>query len=110
MFDFSRFPIPHLRFECGFLQQYNVAGKGTSWNCSSSASEENEESESVEVKASEAAESCGRSTVTEAELEAFFMAEKDLRYKILEYSSKYNFDFVKEEALDGRYEWVKLKP
>ncbi|XP_017981546.1 PREDICTED: cyclin-dependent kinase inhibitor 7 isoform X1 [Theobroma cacao] len=43
-----------------------------------------------------------------AEIEEFFAsAEKDLQKHFTE---KYNFDFVKEEPLEGRYEWVRLKP
>ncbi|XP_021274237.1 cyclin-dependent kinase inhibitor 1-like [Herrania umbratica] len=44
----------------------------------------------------------------QAEIEEFFAsAEKDLQKHFTE---KYNFDFVKEEPLEGRYEWVRLKP
>lgn len=50
-------------------------------------------------------------TVKEAEIEDFFQAaEKDVRNNMLECSSKYSFDFEKDEPLDGRYEWVKLNP
>lgn len=43
-----------------------------------------------------------------AELEEFFsVAENDLTQQ---FSNKYNFDFVKEEPLEGRYEWVPVKP
>ena len=53
-----------------------------------------------------------RSTVekmpTEAELEDFFAAaEKKLQKRFAE---KYNYDIVKDEPLEGRYEWVRLKP
>ncbi|XWS41928.1 hypothetical protein CRYUN_Cryun17cG0124400 [Craigia yunnanensis] len=53
-----------------------------------------------------------RSTVekmpTEAELEKFFAAaEKKLQKQFAE---KYNYDIVKDEPLEGRYEWVRLKP
>ncbi|XVE82775.1 hypothetical protein DITRI_Ditri16bG0032800 [Diplodiscus trichospermus] len=53
-----------------------------------------------------------RSTVekmpTEAELEEFFaVAEKKLQKRFAE---KYNYDIVKDEPLEGRYEWVRLKP
>ncbi|OMP02043.1 Cyclin-dependent kinase inhibitor [Corchorus olitorius] len=53
-----------------------------------------------------------RSTVekmpTEAELEEFFVAaEKKLQKQFTE---KYNYDIVKDEPLEGRYEWVRLKP
>lgn len=43
-----------------------------------------------------------------AELEEFFsVAENDLTQQ---FSNKYNFDFVKEEPLEGRFEWVPVKP
>ncbi|XP_010558290.1 PREDICTED: cyclin-dependent kinase inhibitor 2-like [Tarenaya hassleriana] len=106
------------------LEEDNVAETGMSrhYSCStrnrtSFFCEHREELNSMdsdadgEIQAAEAAESCRRSTGTETELEDFFMtAEKDIRKKIFECSRKYNFDFVKEEAMDGRYEWVKLKP
>ncbi|KAK8517542.1 hypothetical protein V6N13_127711 [Hibiscus sabdariffa] len=53
-----------------------------------------------------------RSTVdkmpTKAELEEFFApAEKKLQKQFAE---KYNYDVVKDEPLEGRYEWLRLKP
>ncbi|KAK6116247.1 hypothetical protein DH2020_050043 [Rehmannia glutinosa] len=47
---------------------------------------------------------------TEAELEEFFAdAEKNLQKQFID---KYNYDIVKDEPLEGRYEWVpvQLKP
>ncbi|KAL6553143.1 hypothetical protein OROGR_006985 [Orobanche gracilis] len=47
---------------------------------------------------------------TEAELEEFFAAaEKNLQKQFVD---KYNYDIVKDEPLEGRYEWVpvQLKP
>ncbi|XP_047174848.1 cyclin-dependent kinase inhibitor 7-like [Vigna umbellata] len=45
---------------------------------------------------------------TESELEEFFTAaEKDIQKR---FSEKYNYDIVKDIPLEGRYEWVKLKP
>lgn len=45
---------------------------------------------------------------SKAELEEFFSAaEKNLQQ---EFAQKYNFDIVKEEPLQGRYEWVRVKP
>ncbi|KAM3286239.1 cyclin-dependent kinase inhibitor 1 [Capsicum chacoense] len=42
---------------------------------------------------------------SEAELDEFFVAaEKDLHKQFAE---KYNFDFAKEEPLEGRYKWVR---
>ncbi|XP_014506027.1 cyclin-dependent kinase inhibitor 7 [Vigna radiata var. radiata] len=44
----------------------------------------------------------------ESELEEFFAAaEKDIQKR---FSEKYNYDIVKDMPLEGRYEWVKLKP
>lgn len=43
-----------------------------------------------------------------AEIDEFFSsAEKDLQRQ---YAEKYNFDFVKEQPLEGRYNWVRVKP
>lgn len=45
---------------------------------------------------------------TDSELEEFFAAaEKDIHKR---FSEKYNYDIVKDVPLEGRYEWVKLKP
>ncbi|PSS21294.1 Cyclin-dependent kinase [Actinidia chinensis var. chinensis] len=44
----------------------------------------------------------------ETELDEFFIAaEKDLQKRFTE---KYNYDIVKDVPLEGRYEWVSLKP
>ncbi|MFQ6662496.1 hypothetical protein Gotur_030325 [Gossypium turneri] len=45
---------------------------------------------------------------TEAELEEFFAAaEKKVKQQFAE---KYNYDIVKDEPLEGRYQWVRLNP
>ncbi|KAA3479662.1 cyclin-dependent kinase inhibitor 7-like isoform X2 [Gossypium australe] len=45
---------------------------------------------------------------TEAELEDFFVvAEEKLRNQFAE---KYNYDILKDQPLEGRYEWARLKP
>ncbi|KAL6993739.1 hypothetical protein U1Q18_011857 [Sarracenia purpurea var. burkii] len=45
---------------------------------------------------------------SETELDEFFdAAEKDL---VKRFTEKYNFDIVKDVPLEGRYEWVPLKP
>ncbi|XP_052205312.1 cyclin-dependent kinase inhibitor 7-like [Diospyros lotus] len=45
---------------------------------------------------------------SEIELEEFFAAaEKDLQKRFRE---KYNYDIAKDVPLEGRYEWVRLKP
>lgn len=42
-----------------------------------------------------------------AEIDEFFSAaEKDLQRQ---YAEKYNFDFVKEQPLEGRYNWVRVE-
>ncbi|KAH7520159.1 hypothetical protein FEM48_Zijuj08G0114900 [Ziziphus jujuba var. spinosa] len=58
------------------------------------------------------ADSRSRSAVakmpTELELEEFFAtAEKDIQKK---FSEKYNYDIAKDVPLEGRYEWIRLKP
>ncbi|XP_009375693.1 cyclin-dependent kinase inhibitor 6 isoform X2 [Pyrus x bretschneideri] len=46
--------------------------------------------------------------VNASELEEFFAAvEKESQQK---FNEKYNFDVSKDEPLEGRYEWVRLKP
>ncbi|GAB4846995.1 hypothetical protein Ancab_026007 [Ancistrocladus abbreviatus] len=43
-----------------------------------------------------------------SEIEEFFTAaEKDIQKRFIE---KYNFDIVKDMPLEGRYEWVPVKP
>ncbi|XP_028764110.1 cyclin-dependent kinase inhibitor 7 [Neltuma alba] len=50
----------------------------------------------------------GKKRPTELELEEFFgAAEKDIQKRFAE---KYNYDIVNDVPLEGRYEWVKLKP
>ncbi|KAH1047682.1 hypothetical protein J1N35_038466 [Gossypium stocksii] len=45
---------------------------------------------------------------TEAELEEFFVvAEEKLR---IQFAEKYNYDILKDQPLEGRYEWARLKP
>ncbi|XP_054792216.1 cyclin-dependent kinase inhibitor 7-like [Prosopis cineraria] len=52
--------------------------------------------------------STGKKRPTELELEEFFgAAEKDIQKQFAE---KYNYDVVNDVPLEGRYEWVKLKP
>ncbi|KAM2640293.1 hypothetical protein TB1_026696 [Malus domestica] len=46
--------------------------------------------------------------VNVSELEEFFAAtEKESQQKFIE---MYNYDVVKDEPLEGRYEWIQLKP
>lgn len=76
--------------------------------------EAGEESDSLDstAKPSSEANSRRRSTVenmpAKSEIEDFFAeAEKKL---VKQFSQKYNFDFVKEEPMEGRYKWVGLRP
>ncbi|KAG2719825.1 hypothetical protein I3843_02G005100 [Carya illinoinensis] len=49
-----------------------------------------------------------RKMPTESEIEEFFAdAEKDLQKRFVE---KYNYDIFNDVPLEGRYEWVRLKP
>ncbi|KAF5451331.1 hypothetical protein F2P56_026447 [Juglans regia] len=49
-----------------------------------------------------------RKMPTESEIEEFFAdAEKDLQKRFVE---KYNYDVFNDVPLEGRYEWVRLKP
>lgn len=73
-----------------------------------------EESDDVESAAKPTVvDSHSRSAVaekmpSESELEEFFAAaEKDIQKRFAE---KYNYDIVKDTPLEGRYEWVRLKP
>ncbi|KAJ9177240.1 hypothetical protein P3X46_012478 [Hevea brasiliensis] len=52
--------------------------------------------------------STGEKMPTEFELDEFFaVAEKNLKKQ---FADKYNYDIVKDEPLEGRYEWLRLKP
>ncbi|GAA0185467.1 hypothetical protein LIER_32755 [Lithospermum erythrorhizon] len=42
------------------------------------------------------------------ELQEFFSTAERKLHK--QFSKKYNFDFNKEEPLEGRYQWVQVKP
>lgn len=45
---------------------------------------------------------------SEAELDEFFSAaEKSIQQKFI---NKYNYDIVKDQPLEGRYEWVEVQP
>ncbi|KAE8797767.1 Cyclin-dependent kinase inhibitor 6 [Hordeum vulgare] len=49
----------------------------------------------------------GRSPPAE-EMEAFFAAaEGDVARR---FAAKYNYDVVKDAPIDGRYEWVRVRP
>ncbi|PWA62479.1 hypothetical protein CTI12_AA363700 [Artemisia annua] len=51
---------------------------------------------------------CSVSVPSAEELDEFFKeAEKHQQKQFIE---KYNFDIVKDVPIEGRYEWVKLKP
>ncbi|XP_019414605.1 PREDICTED: cyclin-dependent kinase inhibitor 7-like [Lupinus angustifolius] len=62
-----------------------------------------------EVEAnSRRSESTAQNMPTQSELDEFFTtAEKDIQKT---FQNKYNYDIVKDVPLEGRYEWVQLKP
>ncbi|CAL1410085.1 unnamed protein product [Linum trigynum] len=45
---------------------------------------------------------------SEEELDEFFTAAENEQQK--QFTEKYNFDVVKDAPLEGRYQWVRLKP
>ncbi|KAF8096665.1 hypothetical protein N665_0304s0029 [Sinapis alba] len=45
---------------------------------------------------------------TQAELDDFFSAAE--RFQQKRFTDKYNYDIVNDTPLEGRYEWVSLKP
>lgn len=45
---------------------------------------------------------------TQAELDDFFSAAERRQQK--RFTDKYNYDIVNDTPLEGRYEWVSLKP
>ncbi|CAA3028387.1 cyclin-dependent kinase inhibitor 7-like [Olea europaea subsp. europaea] len=47
-------------------------------------------------------------TPSAKELEEFFAAEE--KYQQQRFAEKYNYDIVNDVPLEGRYEWVRLKP
>ncbi|KAK2967559.1 hypothetical protein RJ640_030430 [Escallonia rubra] len=91
-----------------------TCGGGERRDATPSTSELGEE-ESGELESTAGpSEACSRRretaerTPSEAELEEFFStAEKDLQKKFTE---KYNYDIAKDVPLQGRYEWVRVKP
>ncbi|KAL9152315.1 hypothetical protein ABFS82_11G114400 [Erythranthe guttata] len=44
---------------------------------------------------------------SEAELEEFFAAAENNLHK--QFTNKYNYDIVKDQPLEGRYEWVQIQ-
>ncbi|KAH1267125.1 Cyclin-dependent kinase inhibitor 7 [Glycine max] len=74
---------------------------------SSELRENSQEPEPMEIN-SHRALSKAKAMPTELELEEFFVAaEKDIQKR---FQDKYNYDIVKDVPLEGRYEWVQLKP
>ncbi|QHO10534.1 hypothetical protein HN873_050353 [Arachis hypogaea] len=67
-----------------------------------------QELESVETDSRRRPSSTVQNMPTELELEEFFAAaEKDIQKRFQE---KYNYDIGNDVPLEGRYEWVELKP
>ncbi|XP_010275595.1 PREDICTED: cyclin-dependent kinase inhibitor 1-like [Nelumbo nucifera] len=52
--------------------------------------------------------SMAKNMPTEAEIDDFFSASEKLEQK--RFADKYNYDIVKDVPLEGRYEWICLKP
>ncbi|KAE9606770.1 hypothetical protein Lal_00026518 [Lupinus albus] len=53
-------------------------------------------------------ESTAQNMPTQSELDEFFTnAERDIQKR---FQNKYNYDIAKDMPLEGRYEWVQLKP
>ncbi|XAR73978.1 hypothetical protein NMG60_11008122 [Bertholletia excelsa] len=74
--------------------------------------ERREMTSSSEVQVESEANSRPRLSVekmpSDPELEEFFaVAEKDLQKRFAE---KYNYDIIKDVPLEGRYDWIRLKP
>ncbi|KAK6923030.1 Cyclin-dependent kinase inhibitor domain [Dillenia turbinata] len=76
-------------------------------------SEESSSSSMEKKKKSEANSRLGSTSLlqkmpSESEIEEFFSSvEKDIQKK---FTDKYNYDVVKDMPLEGRYEWIQLKP
>ncbi|KAL1540908.1 cyclin-dependent kinase inhibitor 7-like [Salvia divinorum] len=84
-----------------FVDLEDSEATGDSLGCESEteAGGESDELESTE------ADPRRRSMPSESELDEFFAAaEKKIQQKFID---KYNYDVVKEQSLEGRYEWVK---
>ncbi|CAL1408689.1 unnamed protein product [Linum trigynum] len=75
----------------------------------STAVEMGEEESSAAVRNSSTANQ-QRIVVTEAELELFFSSMNGGKQELNRLNEKYNFDFANEKPLEGRYEWIPLKP
>ncbi|KAK3133533.1 hypothetical protein QOZ80_6AG0537710 [Eleusine coracana subsp. coracana] len=44
------------------------------------------------------------------EVEAFLAAAERESSHALRFATKYNYDVVKDAPMDGRYEWVRVRP
>ncbi|XP_019231729.1 PREDICTED: cyclin-dependent kinase inhibitor 3 isoform X2 [Nicotiana attenuata] len=62
--------------------------------------------ESKEEKLSSERQRTPEKMPSEKEIEDFFAVRKKTIFK--RFREKYNFDFEKEEPLEGRYEWVRI--
>ena len=62
--------------------------------------------ESKEAKLSSERERTPEKMPSEKEIEDFFAVRQKAIFK--RFREKYNFDFEKEEPLEGRYEWVRI--
>ncbi|GKU94727.1 hypothetical protein SLEP1_g8174 [Rubroshorea leprosula] len=99
------------RIELPDLEAENFEDETSTYSCSERR--ETTESDELDSTSKPSAVNCHRRSAaekmpTEAELQEFFTAaEKDLQKQFVD---KYNYDIVKDEPLDGRFEWVRLKP
>ncbi|WCJ17649.1 Cyclin-dependent kinase inhibitor family protein [Euphorbia peplus] len=71
----------------------------------STAEQQSSEDEQARLQAEER-----RNSRREAVEKFFEEAEKEMREKRQQFMEKYNFDIENEVPLEGRYEWVPLKP
>uniref|UniRef100_A0A0V0GRD6 Putative ovule protein n=1 Tax=Solanum chacoense TaxID=4108 RepID=A0A0V0GRD6_SOLCH len=76
-------------------------------------SEDMESSSTTTKKSSSSASAPGKQPSAskvppEAEIEEFFSAAEKREQK--RFAEKYNYDIVKDAPLEGRYQWVSLKP
>ncbi|CAF2081619.1 BnaA06g37540D [Brassica napus] len=66
------------------------------------------EMDSATTTKTERQEKKAKAPPTQAELDDFFSAAERGQQK--RFSDKYNYDIVNDTPLEGRYEWVSLKP
>ncbi|KAE8721816.1 Cyclin-dependent kinase inhibitor 7 [Hibiscus syriacus] len=75
---------------------------------SSELSGESEEMESREKNPLSSPAKQKPKTPSQAEIDEFFSVNE--KYEQKRFTEKYNYDIVKDMPVDGRYQWVRLKP